>query len=66
MASRKKTVIFRATKQEVFDLLEAAAPAGFFGSKAGSSYPTQFDIREDPNDPTKLEIMFTEENEPNP
>jgi len=69
MAVQKvKKVTFRATKQELFNVLDTTFPT-LFGSHKGATFgtgPGQFDFFEDENDNTKMTIVFTEENEPNP
>ncbi len=65
MASTKKTVIVRSTKQELYDLLVANVP-GLFGSKTGLTFPTDFDIESDPLDSSNIQIVFNEETEPSP
>jgi hypothetical protein len=60
MADRKKEVKIRATKQETFDVLKAAAPS-LFGTKVFADVTF---FGEDPEDASKLILEFTEETDP--
>ena len=59
MAEKKKEVIIRASKQETFDILKAAAP-GIFGAKV---YADVNRFEEDPTDASNLWIVFNEESD---
>ena len=59
MATKKKEVKIRETKENTFSILKSIAP-GIFGA---SEWVDVAFFGEDPDDTSKLIIVFTEEND---